>query len=153
VAVARAVAGQERDAPAADVAQVQRAGRRPEGGVDLHLLDALEEVVEPGAAEDPDIGALRHQLAFAVLAVLLEEPDEPFESLEPVDDPLSEPEDDEPDEPDEPVEPDDDPDEDPDDEPDEAPSPEPGPAPLDELDEALSAPVELLEDEPRLSVL
>ena len=84
MAVLGAVAGQERDTAAADVAEVHRAGGRPVGRVDLDLVDAVEEVVEPGAAEDPDLGALRHQLAFAALFVLEEEldDDEPDDELE-----------------------------------------------------------------------
>jgi hypothetical protein len=89
MAVAGSVAGEEGDTPSADVAHVERARRQTVGGVDVDLVDTGEQVVEPGAAEDPDLGVLRgHQLALAVLAVPEEEPfeepeEEPFEEPAP----------------------------------------------------------------------
>src|ERR1041385_4004684 len=50
------VARQERDPLAADLADHERPGRLPVRGVELDLLDVLEERVEAGAPEDPDLG-------------------------------------------------------------------------------------------------
>jgi hypothetical protein len=50
-----AVARYECHPPASHVAHGRRSGRRAERGLHLELLDALEEGVEPGASEDPDL--------------------------------------------------------------------------------------------------
>jgi hypothetical protein len=54
--VLASVARQERDAPAAEVADRHGRGRLPVRRVDLDLLDVVEERVEAGAAEDADLG-------------------------------------------------------------------------------------------------
>jgi hypothetical protein len=51
------VAGEERDAPAGDLADGHGGGRRPEGSVDDDLFDVVEQGVEAGAAVHADVGA------------------------------------------------------------------------------------------------
>ena len=84
------VPGEERHPPPADLADVHVTRRRPERRVDRHLLDVVEEGVEAGAAEDPDLGC---QADLASDLLLLD-----FESLDLVsldfDDELSDDEDD-----------------------------------------------------------
>ena len=53
--VLAAVAREERDALAADLADRERRRRLPVRRLDLDLLDVLEERVEAGAAEDADL--------------------------------------------------------------------------------------------------
>jgi hypothetical protein len=53
------VAGQEGDPPAPDVADGDGRRRRPVGRVESDLDRVVEEGVEPGAAEDPDLGCRR----------------------------------------------------------------------------------------------
>jgi hypothetical protein len=79
--VAGSVARQERDPTSTELAEVEGTARRPVGRVDDDLLDVVEERVEPGPAEDADVGpgraGHRVQAAYAVLAV---EPEPDFES-------------------------------------------------------------------------
>ncbi len=51
------VAGEERDAPAGDLADGHGGRRRPERGVDDDLFDVVEQGVEAGAAVHADVGA------------------------------------------------------------------------------------------------
>ena len=46
--MAPAVARQERDPPAGDLADGDRVARRPEGGVNLDLFGSVEELIETG---------------------------------------------------------------------------------------------------------
>jgi hypothetical protein len=58
--VAAAVARQECDLPAADVGQEQRVRWGAIWGIDLDLAHVVEERVEARAAEDADLGRIRH---------------------------------------------------------------------------------------------
>ena len=60
-----AVAREERDAPSLDGADRQRTRRLPVRGVDLDLLDLVEEAVEAGASEDADLGLAQADFSFA----------------------------------------------------------------------------------------
>src|SRR5450755_1255476 len=54
------MARQERHAPPGDLAYRDRVARRPERGIDLDLFGGVEELVETGTPDDPDIGDGRH---------------------------------------------------------------------------------------------
>jgi hypothetical protein len=79
--VTGSVAGEEGDAPSVELPEVERTARRAVGRVDDDLLDVVEERVEPGPAEDADVGPGRagHPVP-AAQAVLAVEPDPDFES-------------------------------------------------------------------------
>jgi hypothetical protein len=75
-----AVAGDEGDPAAGDGADGGRRRRRTVGRLDLYRLRVGEELVEPRAAEDPDLGrrGIAHELELdVVLVVLLALSDEP----------------------------------------------------------------------------
>ena len=58
------VAGEEGDAPTLDLTDGERCGRLPVRGLDLDLLDVVEELVEPRAPEDADLGAAQADFSF-----------------------------------------------------------------------------------------
>ena len=58
------VPGEERDPASSDLAEGDGTGRLPVRRLDGPFLDALEQRVEPGAAEDPDLG-LGQAVSFA----------------------------------------------------------------------------------------
>jgi hypothetical protein len=83
--VAAAVAGQEGDPPAPDIADGERRGRRPVGRLQGDLDGVVEKRIEAGTAEDADLGlsrALRHAILLSVLELLDDESEEDDEDDE-----------------------------------------------------------------------
>jgi len=83
-----AVAGEKGHPPTPDLADGHRGGRLPVRGLDVELVDAFEERVEAGSAEDADLGGT--QADFPLLSPpvadfdsLPEEPEEPDEPPDP----------------------------------------------------------------------
>jgi hypothetical protein len=78
---------EERHAPPADLAQGDRRRRVPERGVDVDLLDVLQERVETRSAEDADLRAFAQAdfplawpeafFSFVPVPVFFESPPEP----------------------------------------------------------------------------
>jgi hypothetical protein len=96
--VVRAVAREERHPPLTDDPEAHRCRRRTERRVDVDLFDVLEQLVEPGPAEDADLGQRAgHQEALAVLDVEVPEPEADPPEPEPPD-PEEEPPEPDPDE-------------------------------------------------------
>ena len=62
--MAPAVSGDERDAAALDLADVQRGRGGPERRLDLDLLDVVEEGVEAGSPEDADVRLRQADFSF-----------------------------------------------------------------------------------------
>jgi hypothetical protein len=90
------VAWDEGDRPATDLADDRRRRGRPVRRLDLDGLGRLEEGVEPGAAEDPDLGGAQDAFSpvddFDCFDDFEVEPDPGSEDEDEDDEPESEPE-------------------------------------------------------------